>query len=83
MEGAVLDIMNNGKYIGQMKKIGGLRDANAMLRRERDALQQQVYDLAGRNAYLEKDLAKCREESFEIIHDLHCQVERARGQRRG
>jgi len=83
MEGAVLDIMNKGKYIGQMKKIGGLREANAMLRRERDALQQQVYDLAARNAHLEKNIAEHREQSFEIIHDLHCQVDRERARRLG
>jgi len=79
----VLDIMNKGKYIGQMKKIGGLRDANAMLRRERDALQQQVYDLAARNAHLEKKIAEYREHSLEIIHDLHCQVDRERARRLG
>jgi len=79
----VLNIMNNGKYIGQMKKIGGLREANAMLRRERDALQQQVYDLAAKNADLVKRLDREETESFEIIHDLHCQLDRARAQRRG
>lgn len=77
------NIMNSGHYIGQMKKIGGLWEANARLRRERDALQQQVYDLAARNVHLENEIATHREESLEIIHDLHCQIDRARAQRRG
>jgi FtsZ-binding cell division protein ZapB len=64
-------------------KIGGLREANAKLRRERDALQQQVYDLAARNVHLENEISVHREESLEIIHDLHVQLERARALRRG
>ena len=70
--------MTTGTIINNAIKVGGLRDENAKLRRERDALQQQVYDLAAKAAYLEKRLDALQTESFEIIHDLRIHVDRAR-----
>lgn len=64
-------MMNSGAYIGQMQKIGGLRAENAALRRERDALQQQVYDLAAKLAELKRVMEREQEAAVNIIHDLH------------
>jgi len=63
-----------GSDIGQMVKIGGLRAENAQLRRERDALQQQVYDLAAKVAHLEKELDREFEHSTNVIHDQGARI---------
>jgi hypothetical protein len=55
-------------------KVGGLRDENAQLRRERDALQQQVYDLAARLASTERELCRCQGILVEISHDKGARI---------
>lgn len=61
-------------HVNHANEVRRLRDIIGKVTRERDALQQQVYDLAARNAELERRLNYHHERSLNIIHDQGARI---------
>lgn len=66
--------MNQGHYANKANEIRRLQDIIGKLTRERDALQQQNYDLAAKVVYLEKELDRELEHSTNVIHDQGARI---------